>query len=50
MEEISLNFQQALSKNKINFETLVSYGHSFFRKIKGGHNQSNSLYRYEQVE
>ena len=27
-----------------------SKGSYFFRKIKGGHNQSNSLYRYEQVE
>jgi hypothetical protein len=27
-----------------------SKGSYFFRKIKGGHNQSNSLYRYERVE
>ena len=27
-----------------------SKGSYLFRKIKGGHNQSNSLYRYEQVE
>ena len=27
-----------------------SKGSYFFKKIKGGHNQSNSLYRYERVE